>query len=1449
MKSVQLICLFVSIYGVSVLLNFEVVPINYVFAGQDGYNFQCQKTVQDSISNSNTCKAATPISSSNTFSPIHARPENSSSSVSSLVTSSRVLQSDPTITACKKSEDINEDINNDTGSYQQMVLNTIKENLRQIEEICKNFKVTFNIHKGPLQEIASTNSSANIPSTASTSSIASTSSCSILKRPGYTDINTIPVNVGISKGNSASDYEPDIPVMEKTEINCINDIELSCKWYNLYDAIYYSKIYLKDAVKMILSNQAIIDEDKADFRFIEKWITSEGKKSILLKLEKHSKVLDDFIRHSEVLDTYTLPIARTDQGELIEATLRELVDKKYLTLSDAMVKFDEGLVHPLDGNQVISYGYGVKSVSLKSKNKIDNSRNFIHSLIRSSVVSATPLSSIVTNDRSIKTGYFYSKNGKNYFRDPFEGITLEANFASDTKHGFRTSLQANNNGLYASSIFSTPNNMLGPWVFYTPGWVGMGLDYAHLFASGNTLSSSLRVFGWDDNLGLAVGAGGIINGYNLGLLTAVVFSKDYQAVWLQQYPKDGEIKSLQGKHQIKVVYKDGKFIRTDLGLTLPSIVASGLGVGTRLAYNRDRIVEHTFWVDDEKKVKEYFKDNKTNILHKLIKVKSIDRILKEIDLYHPLRFQEGEKVKLTVSGGVSGAILVSLSAVTGILASKLGAAKAIFGDFELEVMHLDGKKVLVGLRPTKLESKGVFVEVANTFGTSWSNELLKSIYAQYIFDLSNEDAALAYREFIDYGRLPYLKEVMNLDKIYAPDMNESIRLMGGIQRDAPLLARRGITQTFFSTMISKGNKFKSSIILTPWNIWAKTYLKAHPSVVVTNGEEAAEYRTWQMDVTKETIRSGVESRSVYASVKTFYKLEKNDERVEETSSFPGGIVLRAEFKDSKAIKDDCNLPIREINALFGTTIDEHKLMCQGEKYFIAMERSIRPLDFENLLDRFSFGEGNDLIQEASLRTDIPISDLSQLVSRLNHQGQDAAAVEILHFIHSLGRKSLNGFAAIHILFGGKSKDLIIRSTNSLQIDPVNEANQYYILDNTVEEISREFEGRQNKLPSKDIDKKMLQQQEQKTRLVNKADSAKINQWFKKGRELIKKIENGILSVEDDPLLIKDITTESSRIASNNSEKASSKSSTMSSEGTLKADSNSTATNSRSAVTDSSYTANGLTTNYARRNGLVDLAKPRIENLIQSLQIIEEKLNFDVREYTLSEIKKNIQKLVTIYKNVEGSHLDLLQQSIILYKEHTEKMLEERTASCSGWWINRHLRQQRKLTVSACAQFIKAAEKLLEAVTLEKNKLSYVNINGPINSSKLLSKNSSELSNNQGTNPQNVITVISKYNKEILETRRQRLLLAEKILNSIINWEEFSSEELDAIKNRVTENGKRTTKKLKLPEKDILERISNIQKQRKNKYNFNSTNNTSINSNSVTSNHIMSSSNISTSGTP
>ncbi|MBF0366461.1 MAG: hypothetical protein HQK50_12890 [Oligoflexia bacterium] len=494
-------------------------------------------------------------------------------------------------------------------------------------------------------------------------------------------------------------------------------------------------------------------------------------------------------------------------------------------------------------------------------------------------------------------------------------------------------------------------------------------------------------------------------------------------------------------------------------------------------------------MNDSEEARKKLQENDIHGFHQVFALESAKKALSKIDIYHPLKFEDGESVNVRLSGGISGAIVLSLASLTGIEAAKLGVAGGLQGEFGVNVMKLDGKKVLVDLSVLSLGEKGVFTEVARVFGASAAKSLLKSINYQLVFDFDVDGAEDDYKEFVETGHIRYFQDPQAMkDKAFKKNMNEAQRILGAMRKDGPLLARRGIAQSYFSAAISPAHKNKISAYLTPWHEWSKSVLKANPTVVETNGEEAMEYKTWQMEIAKRTLRSGDESRNVYASVKTVYRQQMNEEGREVTSSYPDGITLRAEFNDSKVLGNEHNGPIQEINHLFGRILDYHTHKGKGENLKLSLEKTIYPEDINTLLAK-SLGEGSDAIKEAAARTGISAKVLSNLVSTLNHQGQDEQAMEILKFINDLGTQGLDGLAAIHLLLGGRSESLAIKSENSAQVEPVEEASKFTA-------TATVGEGKQLALDQSAA-------------------------YFKQGGQIIAKLEHGVRSVDDDPTLIKD----------------------------------------------------------------------------------------------------------------------------------------------------------------------------------------------------------------------------------------------------------------------------------------------------------------------------------------
>jgi hypothetical protein len=420
---------------------------------------------------------------------------------------------------------------------------------------------------------------------------------------------------------------------------------------------------------------------------------------------------------------------------------------------------------------------------------------------------------------------------------------------------------------------------------------------------------------------------------------------------------------------------------------------------------------------------------------------SVDKETKNIDILHPWKLAPGEQVTLNTRGTVSGAILFSLSAITGINVASIGAAKALHGEFEIKITRLGDKKVMVGIHPTQIHTSGVFLILAKAIGVSRTKELLKSMQYNYVFDFDKEDAESNYHEFIETGKIPYLNHIADFNTTFKENTNEAVRVLGSFKKNQAVLDPKGIHQTYFSSELARANKTTTSMTASPWHFFQATLLKAEPTIVVSNGDEAVEFKNWQMEVTKDKFLGGNKKEAVYASVKTSYR-QTLSEGLENTNSHPENITLRADFIESKIRKNQHNQIVDDINTVFGRVLDHYKIPGHKEDLKIHLERVIRPVDIENLLTKQSFDKGETALHEASIRTGISVKILSTLIYRLSSQGQDERAVELMNFVHSLGKDGLRAFAAIHILLGGNSKDLIIESDNCSQNQPVEKALEF-----------------------------------------------------------------------------------------------------------------------------------------------------------------------------------------------------------------------------------------------------------------------------------------------------------------------------------------------------------------------------------------------------------------------
>ncbi|MBF0366294.1 MAG: hypothetical protein HQK50_12035 [Oligoflexia bacterium] len=817
--------------------------------------------------------------------------------------------------------------------------------------------------------------------------------------------------------------------------------------YNLYQAIRFVKVDIHQAIQLIIDGKVQPDEEVCSAEFCKKWLKQPAFQAELKRsLQVQQKCLKDFIETSGILERYYMPVASTKTGNNVYATLEELLKKKYISIEEALIKFEDGSVRAFKDNQNFDYKSRAKSIDEQFASNF--SGNIVHSYVTSFIFSAAPsIAGTGVNPVAAVTvtpGYFYNKDGNKYFYNPARGLTLNANFSPLDERSHNAGATVDNTGLTIFGGVNTPDMAFGGWAFLMPGWYGVGGNFSHnLDEEGKHVAGvGAAAFIERDAVGGALTAGVTTPSFALAAKGIVAVSKDREVQWLAQYPEDGPIKELRGKHQLNVTYKNGYMVRGDLGVSPADAgVPVPIATSVRLKYQKNKELEHTLWVDDSKEAREFKEENQIHAFHRIFEKINVDREFEKLDVMHPLKFAPGERVKMSVSGTLSGAIVLSLAAITGIDVAQLGYAKALHGEFELEVTRLGDRKVLVGISPTKLESSGIFLVVANALGVSYAKELLKSLQYNFVFDFDKEETENYYKDFIETGRIPYLADMTDLSSSNQKSMNEAIRVLGSLRKNKPILDKKGITQTFFSSQISPATRVTGSVMISPWHDLQKGLLKAKPTIVTTNGNEAIEYKTWQMEISNDKIRKGYRKKAIYASVKTVYRQDMK-EGIEETISYPDGITLRAEFTENKVRGEEHNAIIDEVNTNFGRVLDSFKTSGHKQDLKITLERTIYPKDIENLLQKNSFGDGSDAIREAATRTGLDEAILTKLVSKLNHQGQDAQAAELMNFIHSLGKDGLKGFAAIHTLLGGKSNDLIIRSRDSEVVDAIRESTEF-----------------------------------------------------------------------------------------------------------------------------------------------------------------------------------------------------------------------------------------------------------------------------------------------------------------------------------------------------------------------------------------------------------------------
>lgn len=495
---------------------------------------------------------------------------------------------------------------------------------------------------------------------------------------------------------------------------------------------------------------------------------------------------------------------------------------------------------------------------------------------------------------------------------------------------------------------------------------------------------------------------------------------------------------LEGKHFIEVVDKESKGLRVQGGA-----YAGGVSLGFRFSYSKGQSSTHRFYADIDR-AHELLKDGSGDKIALLRLPEEFDR--EDFpDLERPDLWQPGEEVVTNLTRTFSGSIVLGVGGIPG-LESKIGLSHSVSGSFEFGVRKLPANKIEVTFKPQEITEMGGFVGLISTFGPQLSvaSTVALAMRQTFVFDLNNQEAYDIYSRFLTGGVLP-LNLSLSSGTVGAREA-ENLLDTAIIARDH--LAAKGILLTYLEKIDVSAKKFYIGALKAPIvssNKWAGlSYeeLSTQAKVISTNGDFAVSRDIHGEEVTKGLGRSGFESERATATLKRrFTKEVVQDDDGDDVIIEDGyiwrfqSLVLQGVLSDTKVTRNEQNEMIDKLNHMFLADVSYFpaiKNLSHNQSREIVVERTITVSDMDHLDD------GPKNIENAANLSGVDESSIVSLVKNLDLKGHDEKAAVIKDFV---GHHGLKGMSAVHLLFEGDSRNLLIRTTSSAYTSPLQEASQ------------------------------------------------------------------------------------------------------------------------------------------------------------------------------------------------------------------------------------------------------------------------------------------------------------------------------------------------------------------------------------------------------------------------
>jgi hypothetical protein len=628
-------------------------------------------------------------------------------------------------------------------------------------------------------------------------------------------------------------------------------------------------------------------------------------------------------------------------------------------------------------------------------------------------------------------------------------------------------------GLSYSGSMSFTNFGLDAWVFYTNNYLGGGLGYTQNFADGTLwskgqpsyVSVGVMAAGWRDYFTAGFSLQTVLaNSVGVGASASVTVSHTHTVNYLGLYPIDGKFASLRGLHKIEI--HDNSMIGGLAGVSVNFSAAKvpvSVAFRTGAEYRLNSVYRtHTELSQAQEMLKEHDFPGLLIMAGKKISASRIPSFERPADL------MEGDELVEKKIGQLSGAFVIGLESMVPIAAARVGGTAEITAEFELGIKKLPNNKYEVSIEPTRIFEMGIFGSVLNVLGAGFIHGISIARKQIFSFDFNQKEARRAYDELLEEGLLPTSQEI----EISANDRGPEYLLSEFREQNIPM-RKRGIERIYLEKIrigVSKGHvgfgtplipgvlaminkvdketrKNKVRLDLHFEDI-DREFVVSEANSVATNGIIAVRRSTFGGRISEGQGFSGRYNRDIFVTHRRVHTLKELSLGHIENSWFFHGLVVNAQFEDTKTTGNEENRMVEKINRLFGTTIGSFEHRNSKSPRVINIEREITQGDLMSL----TLPEARERIYAAVRATGIASHVIANLLDELINKHPDHQGMKVKEFIQNAD--GFTGFAAIHHLLGGRQEDIIIH-TESGYMKTVQDA-KTFIINHTDPKSSYDF---------------------------------------------------------------------------------------------------------------------------------------------------------------------------------------------------------------------------------------------------------------------------------------------------------------------------------------------------------------------------------------------------------